>query len=72
MSTKTLYVAPRMREWKDLKMNLWGIEGTSDLTKIRAPDGVPGVLLVFDSKEALRETYPDMADANILTLQVSQ
>lgn len=65
---KRLYVAPFLREWKDLGIQLWGIPGSEDLARIQAPDGLPGVLLVFESMEALLAYYPNVDPSKVIVI----
>lgn len=65
---RKLYVPPYMKRWGDLDMQLWGIPGSEDLARIKAPEGVPGLLLVFDSMEALKQHYPDVDESQVLVM----
>ncbi len=64
-----LYAAPRLRRWEDM-----AIEPEVRLNSLphhmKAPPGNPGVLLVFDSMEALREWYPGIDEMEVLVLMV--
>jgi hypothetical protein len=69
---KLMYVAPFLREWKDMGVQLWGTPGSEDHARIKAPEGMPGVLLVFDSMEALQEVYPNVDRSKVITIQYAQ
>jgi len=66
---KTYYIAPRMRKWESLSLQLFGLEGTEEMTRIGSPEGCPGCMLVFESMERLLEVYPDVDPKEVLTLQ---
>lgn len=68
---QTYYIAPRMRKWESLNLQLFGLEGTEKMTRIGAPDGCPGCMLVFDSMERLLKVYPDVDPKEVMTMQVN-
>ena len=61
-----LYLAPYFRRWGDLS-TLSPINAEVD---IKAPEGCPGLCLVFDSMAALVEAYPDVAETNVRVFAV--
>lgn len=63
--TRRLYAAPRYVAWEALRF-------PGDHHRLGAPPGQPGVLLVYDSVEALRTAYPDVEDEEIVVLVVGE
>ena len=57
--TRALYVAPRFARWGEL------FEGTR---VVHPRPGCPGVMLVFDSVEALMAEYPNVDTASIIVI----
>ena len=66
MARSILLVSPRFTRWADMSAERWAGE---QLIGFRPPPGCPGVLLVFDSFEALLAVYPDAELSQVLTFE---
>lgn len=65
----TLYVAPTFIRWDQL--DLQPGKGSIDLpVSLQTPDGQPGVLLAFDSMEALVKMFPTIDQSRVWTIRV--
>ncbi len=63
---KLLYLAPFFRLWDDIELQ----SPIGQPVSFQAPPGNPGVCLVFDSMEAMKEVYPDVEEGDVLVFQV--
>jgi len=62
-----LYAAPFFVRWESMALAP-EVPLNPFPCSIKAPPGHPGCLRVFGSMEALREWYPDVADADVIVI----
>lgn len=65
-----LYVPPRLCRWESLTATSNWLPGLP--ASIRAPKGQPGVLLAYESMEALLADYPDVDPRHVLVMETQE